>query len=118
MNKDSKKNPAPIAPVNAGVENASGLKFKTPSASPKAGKLVKKTGNAKGGTDPYKQAKPARKNVKHAGAVNPGARYGVGVKMVASVAPEATSTQSNGRIFKSAVMRQRPNFQSGSADLN
>lgn len=116
MNKDSKKNPAPIAPVSAGTENASGLKFNTPSASPKAGKLVKKKGAQ--AADPTRMAKPARSNVKHAGAKGTGARYGVGVKMVATVAPEATSTQSNGRIFKSAVMRQRPNFQSGSADLN
>lgn len=116
MNKDSKKNSAPIAPVSAGTENASGLKFKTPSASPKAGKLVKKKGAQAG--DPTKMAKPARSNVKAAGAVNAGARYGVGVKMVASVAPEAGATQSNGRLFASAVKRQRPNFQSGSADLN
>lgn len=116
MNKDSKKNPAPIAPVSAGTENASGLKFKTPSASPKAGTLVKKKGAQ--AADPYKQAKPSRKNVKHAGATSYGARYGVGVKMNATIAPEAGATQSNGRIFASAIKRQSPNFQAGSADLN
>jgi len=118
MNKDSKKNPAPLAPTSATPDNASGLKFNAPSASPKAGKLVKKTGNAKGGTDPYKQAKPSRRNVKHAGATSYGARYGVGVQMVATVAPEASATQSNGRIFASAVKRQAPNFKAGSVDLN
>lgn len=116
MNKDSKKNPAPIAPVSAGTENASGLKFKTPSASPKGGTLVKKKGAQ--AADPTKMAKPARSNVKHAGAKNYGARYGVGVKFQASMAPEAGATQSNGRVFSPAIMRQRPNFQSGSADLN
>jgi len=116
MNKDSKKNPAPIAPVSAGTENASGLKFTAPSASPKAGTLVKKKGAQAG--DPTKMAKPARSNVKHAGAKTYGARYGVGVKFQATVAPEAGATQSNGRVFASAVQRQRPNFQSGSADLN
>lgn len=118
MNKDSKKNPAPIAPTSTSPANASGLKFTSPSASPKAGKLMKKTGNAKGATDPYKQAKPARSNVKHAGATSYGARYGVGVKMNATVAPEAGATQSNGRMFASAVKRQAPNFKAGSADLN
>lgn len=116
MNKDSKKNPAPIAPTSASTANASGLKFTSPSASPKAGKLVKKKGAQ--AADPTRMAKPARSNVKHAGATNYGARYGVGVKMVATVAPEAGATQSNGRMFASAVNRQRPNFQSGSADLN
>ena len=116
MNKDSSKNKAPIAPVDAGKENASGLKFKTPSASPKAGTLVKKKGAQ--AADPTKMAKPARSNVKHAGATGFGARYGVGVKFSKSVAPEAGATQSNGRIFASAVKRQRPNFQAGSADLN
>ena len=116
MNKDSKKNPAPIAPVSAGKENASGLKFTSPSASPSKGTLVKKKGAQAG--DPTKMAKPARSNVKHAGAKGAGARYGVGVKFQASVAPEAGATQSNGRVFSPAIMRQRPNFQSGSADLN
>ncbi len=116
MNKDSSKNKAPIAPVSAGIENASGLKFKTPSASPKAGTLIKKKGAQ--AADPYKQAKPSRKFVTSAGATSYGARYGVGVKMYATVAPEAGATQSNGRIFTSAVKRQAPNFQAGSSDLN
>lgn len=116
MKKDSSKNSAPIAPVDAGTENASGLKFKTPSASPKAGKLVKKKGAQ--AADPTRQTKGTRSNVKHAGATGFGARYGVGVKMVASVAPEAGATQGNGRIFASAVKRQSPNFKAGSADLD
>lgn len=116
MKKDSTKNSAPIAPVDAGKENASGLKFTSPSASPKAGTLVKKTGNAKGGTDPYVQAKPSRKKTIAAG-VRGGATYGIRTSYTRSVAPEATATQSNGRLFSSSVNRTRTNFQSGSADL-
>ena len=117
MKKDTKKNPAPIAPVDAGTENASGLKFTAPSASPKAGKLVKKTGNAKGGTDPYVQAKPERTKT-YAAGVRGGATYGVRTAFTRSVAPEATATQSNGRLFSSAVNRSRVNFQSGASDLD
>jgi len=117
MKKDTKKNPAPIAPVDAGTENASGLKFTSPSASPKAGTLWKKTGNAKGGTDPYRQAKPERSKV-YAAGVRGGATYGIRAAFTRSVAPEATATQGNGRLFTSAVNRTRVNFQSGAADLD
>jgi hypothetical protein len=117
MNSDSKKNPAPIAPTSADPSNASSA---TPryTKAPEKGTLVKKTGNAKGGTDPYKQAKPSRKNVMGQGARGTGARYGVRVKFQKTTAPEAGATQSNGRIFASAVRRQKPNFTAGSADLN
>ena len=114
MNKDHKKNPAPIAPTSAEPSNATGSKPRV--AMPEKGTLVKKTGNAKGGTDPYKQAKPSRPNVLGQGARG-GARYGVAVKFQKSVAPEAGATQSNGRMFASAVNRQRPNFKAGSTDL-
>ena len=114
MNKDNKKNPAPIAPTSAEPSNATGSKPRV--AMPEKGTLVKKTGNAKGGTDPYKQAKPSRSNVLGQLARG-GARYGVRVKFQKSVAPEAGATQSNGRMFASAVNRQRPNFKSGSTDL-
>jgi hypothetical protein len=114
MNKDNKKNPAPIAPTSAEPSNATGSKPRV--AMPEKGTLVKKTGNAKGGTDPYKQAKPSRSNVLGQLARG-GARYGVRVKFQKSVAPEAGATQSNGRMFASAVNRQRPNFKAGSTDL-
>jgi len=110
--KDNKKNPAPIAPVSADASNASGLKFTVPSAKPEKGTLVKNTGNAKGGTDPYKQAKPSRKFVTNTG----GARYGVRVKFQKTVAPEAGSTQSNGRIFKASV--NRSGFDGGANEIN
>jgi hypothetical protein len=115
MKKDTKKNPAPIAPVDAGTENASGLKFTSPSASPKAGTLVKKKGAQ--AADPYTQAKPSRTKTIAAGARG-GATYGVRVGFSRSTAPEASATQSNGRLFSSAVNRSRVNFQSGSADLD
>jgi hypothetical protein len=115
MNKDTKKNPAPVAPTSADPSNASSTHPRYTKA-PEKGTLVKKTGNAKGGTDPYKQAKPSRSNVLGQLARG-GARYGVRVMFQKSTAPEAGATQSNGRMFASAVNRQRPNFKAGSTDL-
>jgi hypothetical protein len=114
--KDSKKNSAPIAPTTPDKANASGLNFKTPSAEPKAGTLVKK-GHSKS-VDPAKSspAPASRKNVLGQRGIG-GARYGVRVKFQKSVAPEAGATQGNGRMFSPAILRQRPNFQAGSADL-
>lgn len=107
MKSDSKKNPAPIAPTSAEPSNAAGAKPQV--AKPLKGTLVKKTGNAKGGTDPYKQAKPSRSKITATG----GARYGVRVKFQKSTAPEAGATQANGRIISSAVNRSAPNFKDG-----
>jgi len=114
MKADSKKNPAPIAPTSAEPSNASGSK---PRVAPvEKGTLVKK-GHSKS-VDPYKQAKPSRKNVMGQGARGTGARYGVRVKFQQTTAPEAGATQGNGRIFTPAVRRQKPNFSAGSADLD
>jgi hypothetical protein len=114
MNADSKKNPAPIAPTSAEPSNAAGSK---PRVAPvEKGTLVKK-GHSKT-VDPYKQAKPSRKNVLGQGAKGTGARYGVRVKFQQTTAPEAGATQGNGRIFSPAVRRQKPNFTAGSADLD
>lgn len=110
MKTDSKKNPAPLAPTSAEPSNAAGAKPVV--AKPLKGKLVKKTGNAKGGSDPYRQAKPSRSNVSATG----GARYGVRVNFQKTVAPEASSTQANGRIIAPAVNRVKANFSSGGAD--
>lgn len=115
MKTDSTKNKAPIAPTSSKPSNATGAK-KPVVAPVLKGTLVKKTGNAKGGTDPYKQAKPSRTNVTSEGARN-GARYGVRVGFQKQVAPEAGATQSNGRIISSPVNRQRPNFKEGARDL-
>jgi hypothetical protein len=107
MKKDTKKNPAPIAPTSAEPSNAAGAKPVV--AKPLKGTLVKKTGNAKGGTDPYTQAKPSRTKVTATG----GARYGIRVMFQKSTAPEAGATQGNGRLFASAVNRTSPNFKDG-----
>lgn len=113
MTKDTSKNSAPLAPTSSSASNATGAK---PAKVAKAlkGTLVKKTGNAKGATDPYKQAKPSRSFVTATG----GARYGIRVNFQKTTAPEATSTQANGRIIAPAVNRVKPNFSDGTADHN
>ena len=110
--KDSTKNPKPLAPASTGPVASSSAKART--AAPERGTLVKKTGNAKGATDPYVQAKPSRTFVTSAQAQGRnGAAYGIRVKHVATVAPEAGATQANGRIIGPAMNRQRPSFQDG-----
>jgi hypothetical protein len=108
--KDSTKNPKPVAPASTEPSVSSSANAKT--SPPERGKLMKKTGNAKGGTDPYAQAKPARPNVlsENAGGRN-GATYGIRAKMPSYTSPEAGATQGNGRLIASAVNRSRPNFQ-------
>jgi hypothetical protein len=87
---------------------------KNASAEGTTGKLMKKTGNAKGGTDPYVQAKPARPNVKATG----GAAYGIKTKMPSYVDPQIGATQGNGRLFTAAVNRTKPNFDAGMTNYN
>lgn len=111
MKKDSTKNSAPLAPTSAKPSNAAGSKPRV--AMPEKGTLVKKTGNAKGGTDPYKQAKPSRSNVLVSAAARAGARFGIRVKFQKTVAPEAGATQGNGRIIAASINRSRPNFKAG-----
>ena len=106
--KDSTKNSAPVAPTSAEPSNAAGAK-PAYNAKPLKGTLVKKTGNAKGGTDPYTQAKPSRTKITATG----GARYGIRVKFQKSTSPEASSTQGNGRLLSSSVKRSAPNFKDG-----
>lgn len=105
MKKDTKKNPAPIAPTSAEPSNAAGAKPVV--AKPLKGTLIKKKNTAAG--DPYTQAKPSRTKVTATG----GARYGIRVKFQKSTSPEAGATQSNGRIFSPAVNRTAPNFKDG-----
>lgn len=113
--KDSTKSKKTIAP--ASTEPTATSSAKPRYEAPKKGTLVKKTGNAKGGTDPYVQPKPSRKNVMSAQAQGRnGAAYGIRVKYQATVAPEAGATQSNGRIIGPAMNRQRPSFQAGAVD--
>lgn len=112
MKKDTKKNPAPLAPTSAEPSNATGSKPRV--AMPEKGTLVKKTGNAKGATDPYTQAKPSRSFVTATG----GARYGIRVKFQSTTAPEAGATQGNGRLLAASVKRSAPNFADGMKDYN
>lgn len=116
MKADTKKNSKPIAPTSAEPSNASSSKPRV--AMPEKGTLVKK-GHSKS-ADPAKSspAPKSRTNVQSQGAKGTGARYGVSVKFQKTTAPEAGSTQANGRVFSPAVNRQAPNFKSGSADLD
>lgn len=108
--KDSIKNTAPIAPVDAKKTSVS---FKNASAEPSANtKLVKKKNTAAG--DPTKMSKPSRSHVKATG----GARYGIRVKFQKSEAPEAGAVQGNGRLLPSAIKRSAQNFSEGTADHN
>jgi hypothetical protein len=111
--KDSTKNKAPIAPASTAPTATTSAKPRYTKA-PEKGTLVKKTGNAKGATDPYVQAKPSRTKVTATG----GARYGIRVKFQQTIAPEAGATQGNGRILPSPRKRQAPSFTEGMADHN
>lgn len=112
--KDSTKNPKPVAPTSAAPSNAAGSK---PRVAPVVkGTLVKKKGAQ--AADPTRMAKPSRKNVLSPDATHAGARYGIRVKFQKTVAPEATSTQANGRILPAAIKRQAPSFGMGMADHN
>jgi hypothetical protein len=104
--KDSIKNPAPLAPTSLGAGSAPIAKH---TAKPEKGTLVKKTGNAKGGTDWVKQAAPARTKV----TATSGAKYGITAKIPAYKPSEAGATQGNGRLFQAAVNRTAPNFKDG-----
>ena len=98
----------------AGMANAgrtpmgkSGAAFTSPSASPKAGKLVKKGGAQ--AADPYAQPVGTRKNV----PASHGASYGIRARYMRQTSPEAGATQANGRVFKSVINRTVPNFEEG-----
>lgn len=47
-----------------------------------------------------------------------GASYGTRVKFRMTTAPEAATTQGNGRIFKPAINRSAPNFAAGMETSN
>lgn len=94
------------------METSAARGFNNASGKPEKGTLVKKKNTAAG--DPTKMAKPSRTKV----TATSGARYGVRVKFQKSTAPEAGSTQGNGRLLPSAVKRQSPSFKAGTADHN
>jgi hypothetical protein len=109
--KDSTKNSKPLAPASTEPTVSSSAKPRV--AMPERGTLIKKKNTAAG--DPYAQPKPSRTFVtsKDAQGRN-GASYGIRVGSgAAMVAPEAGLTQSNGRLVRPAMNRQRPSFQEG-----
>lgn len=113
--KDSTKNPKPVAPASTEPSVSSSANAKV--SKPERGTLMKKKGNAKGGTDPYAQPKPSRTFVMSPNAQGRnGATYGIRAKMPSYTAPEASSTQGNGRLLSSAVNRSRPNFDDSMND--
>jgi hypothetical protein len=106
---DSIKNSKPLAPASTAPVASSSANIKV--TPPERGTLIKKKNTAAG--DPYAQPKTARPNVLGKGARN-GAAYGIRVGVgAAQVAPEAGMTQSNGRLVRPAMNRQRPSFQEG-----
>jgi hypothetical protein len=113
--KDSTKNSKPLAPASTAPTVSASAKIKV--AMPERGTLIKKKSTAAG--DPTAQPKPSRTFVTSPNAQGRnGATYGIRVGFNAHVSPEATATQSNGRIIGPAMNRQRPSFQSGMSDLN
>lgn len=105
--KDSTKNSAPIAPTKAGAATASAAKPRV--AKPENGKLVKKKNTASGGAT---GTVGARSNVKASGK----AAYGIKTSFQKQVAPEAGSTQANGKILPSAIKRQSDNWSAGMSE--
>lgn len=104
MAKNIAPNPAPGVPsASAKARNASGAPSKNTKLMPKKG--------AQAG-DPARQPVGIRSNALRE---RNGASYGVRVGFEATVAPEATSTQGNGRLMPHAIRRTAPNFRAGAA---
>jgi hypothetical protein len=95
--------------------NRDGLKFSSPSASPKAGTLVPKKNTAAG--DPYGSKGAPRSNVPATGQDRAGAAYSIkgGPRYTKMTDPAAGATQANGRVISTAAKRDRTNFDSGNS---
>lgn len=91
--------------------NKDGIKFS--AATPKAGKLVPKTGNAKAGDPSAYGTKANRKNVPASSNERNGAAYSIKASYMKTTDPAAGQTQANGIIIQTAVNRDRSNFDSG-----
>jgi hypothetical protein len=86
-----------------------GVKFS--AASPKKGKLMKKTGNAKSGDPSAYGTKKNRKNELRTPAERNGAAYSVrSARYMKMTDPSAGQTQANGIVVAHAVKRDRKNF--------
>jgi hypothetical protein len=90
-----------------------GIGFSSPSASPKAGTLVPKKGAQAG--DPYGSKGAPRSNVQASLPAQDrnGAAYSIKARYTKLTDPSAGQTQANGKIIKTAVKRDRTNFDSG-----
>jgi hypothetical protein len=95
--------------------NKDGIKFSSPSASPKAGTLVPKKNTAAG--DPSGSKGAPRSNVPATGQDRAGAAYSIkgGPRYTQMTDPAAGATQANGRIISTAAKRDRANFDSGNS---
>jgi len=111
MKDSSKKNPAPLAPVDA---KKTKVDFVDASSAPSANTKLEKKKGAQAG-DPTKQKPSIRSHVKSPDAGHAGARYGIRVKFQRQTAPEAGATQANGRLLP-AAKPQAGNFKSGMAE--
>jgi hypothetical protein len=90
-----------------------GIKFSSPSAAPQAGTLVPKKNTAAG--DPTSQKGAPRANVPAPSPAQDrnGAAYSIKARYTKLTDPAAGMTQANGRIIKTAMKRDRTNFDSG-----
>ena len=90
-----------------------GISFTSPSASPKAGPLVRKNNPSAG--DPYGAgSKGNRVNITQApGGERQGASYSIKARYTKMTDPAAGMTQANGKIVATATKRDRTNFDGG-----
>jgi hypothetical protein len=93
--------------------NKDGIGFTSPSASPKAGTLIKKKGAQAG--DPYGSKGAPRSNVQKETPAKDrnGAAYSIKATYTKMTDPSAGMTQANGKIIKTAMKRDRTNFDGG-----
>lgn len=106
MTAEKPKSESHLAPASSKVKS---VDFKNASAAPSSN--TKSVGRklAAGGAPEL----GVKANKTSTTKVRSGARYGIRVKFAKQVAPEAGSTQANGKIIAPATNRQRPNFSSG-----
>jgi hypothetical protein len=93
--------------------NKEGIAFSAPSAKPAAGTLVPNKGNAKAGDPTAMGTKANRQNVPASSADRNGAAYSIKASYMKMTDPAAGQTQANGKVVKTAVNRDRFNFDSG-----
>jgi len=110
MPAEKPKSEAHLAPNSPKV---SSVDFNNASSKPGASMDVRSRKRAAGGAT--SQPKPSIKNHVAADGHRSGARYGIAVKFIKQVAPEAGAVQGNGRLVPPAKGRTRPTFSAGMA---